>query len=104
MPTHVQVEFRFLDKIGDNSLAGFTLGQMLFKSCCPSLLVGKTLTRFRFWSSHRQNRNPAGVGCARPRKGRCSALVKKSDRSAESASKYYPVSEFRFPYHGFAAA
>src|SRR5437867_3903311 len=49
MPTHVPVEFGFTDKVRDDSLAGFTLGQMPFESCCPSLLVGKTLTRFRFY-------------------------------------------------------
>jgi len=31
MPTHVQVEFGLTNKIGDDSLAGFTLGEMLFE-------------------------------------------------------------------------
>ncbi len=52
MPTHVQDKFGFTDKVGDDGLAGFTLGQMLFESCYPSLPVGKTLARFRFWPSH----------------------------------------------------
>src|SRR5229473_4119697 len=48
MPTHVQVEFGLTDKVGDDRLAGFTLGEVLFESCCPSLLVGETLARFWF--------------------------------------------------------
>ena len=30
LPTHVKVEFGFTNKIGDGSLAGFTLSQMFF--------------------------------------------------------------------------
>ena len=48
MPTQVNVEFGFTDNVGDDGLAGFTLGQMLFERCCPTLPMGKTLTRFRF--------------------------------------------------------
>ena len=53
MPTNVQVEFGFTDNVGDDSLAGFTLRQVFLKSVSPSLLVGKTLTRFRLRPSHR---------------------------------------------------
>ncbi len=31
MPAHVQVQFGFADKIGDDGLAGFTLGQGAFE-------------------------------------------------------------------------
>jgi hypothetical protein len=55
VPTHVQIEFGFTSKIGDDGLAGFALGQVLLESCCPSLLVGKTLTRFRFRPSHSES-------------------------------------------------
>lgn len=58
MATHVQVQLRFTNKIGDDGLAGFTLGQMFFESCCPSFLMGKTLTRFRLRPSHVESLAP----------------------------------------------
>src|SRR5258708_28674359 len=60
MPTHVQVEFGLTDKVGDDRLAGFTLGEVLFESCCPSLLMGKPLTYFRFWPSHSEGLDRPG--------------------------------------------